>query len=60
MSFCTPTTVADRNARFPKPPCVVFGPGDFTLAHSADERVSVEQLYQAARIYGRAAQQYLK
>lgn len=54
------STVADRNAPFPKPPCVVFGPGDFTLAHSADERVSVEQLHQAARIYARAAQQFLK
>jgi acetylornithine deacetylase/succinyl-diaminopimelate desuccinylase-like protein len=32
-------------------PSVIFGPGNLEQAHSVDEWVDVEQLYQAARVY---------
>lgn len=45
--------VAGTDARHFPPvgiPAVVFGPGDFSKAHTADECVSVDQLLKAARI----------
>ncbi len=38
--------------------CIVFGPGDLALAHTARECVPVEQLKQAARIYAAIALDY--
>lgn len=32
-------------------PAVIFGPGDFTLCHRPNERLSLEQLAQAAKIH---------
>ncbi|MFQ5693166.1 MAG: M20/M25/M40 family metallo-hydrolase, partial [Nitrospinota bacterium] len=45
--------VAGTDARLFPPagiPAVVFGPGEFSEAHTADESISVDQLVQAARI----------
>jgi acetylornithine deacetylase/succinyl-diaminopimelate desuccinylase-like protein len=36
------------------PPCIVFGPGDFELAHVTDEHVSVAEVATAARVFARA------
>ncbi len=36
-----------------KIPTVVFGPGDLALAHTEDERISIEDLVNAVDIYGR-------
>ena len=33
-----------------KVPAIVFGPGNISLAHSDDERVSIDQLVKATRI----------
>jgi acetylornithine deacetylase/succinyl-diaminopimelate desuccinylase-like protein len=38
---------------------VIYGPGDLEQAHSADEWVDVEQLYQAARAYAAIAYRLL-
>lgn len=38
--------------------CVVFGPGDVSQAHTADEFVSIEQVIAAARIYERAVREF--
>jgi acetylornithine deacetylase/succinyl-diaminopimelate desuccinylase-like protein len=38
---------------------VIYGPGDLEQAHSADEWVDVEQLYQAARAYASIAYRLL-
>jgi acetylornithine deacetylase/succinyl-diaminopimelate desuccinylase-like protein len=53
------STIADRHSSAPKPPCITFGPGDFSLAHSADERISVRELHDGARIYARLLQRTL-
>jgi acetylornithine deacetylase len=39
-------------------PTCIFGPGDIGVAHSPDEYVDVEDVLQAAEIYGRAAQRF--
>jgi acetylornithine deacetylase len=31
-------------------PCVIFGPGDVRVAHSADERVSLAEVEDCARV----------
>jgi acetylornithine deacetylase len=31
-------------------PCVIFGPGDVRVAHSADEHVSLAQVEECARV----------
>jgi succinyl-diaminopimelate desuccinylase len=41
------------------PACIVFGPGDFELAHAVDEHISVKEVAQAARIYARAVLELL-
>ncbi len=38
--------------------CVVFGPGDVSQAHTADEFVAEDQVIAAARIYERAAREF--
>jgi acetylornithine deacetylase/succinyl-diaminopimelate desuccinylase-like protein len=40
-------------------PAVVFGPGNLSQAHSADEWIDVEQIDVAARVYATAALGYL-
>jgi succinyl-diaminopimelate desuccinylase len=40
---------------FGSPACIVFGPGDFELAHTVDEHVSIAEVTEAARIYAHAA-----
>lgn len=40
-------------------PTVIFGPGSINKAHTADEFVPLEELHTAARIYARAAEEYL-
>jgi acetylornithine deacetylase/succinyl-diaminopimelate desuccinylase-like protein len=42
-----------------KPACIVFGPGDFELAHAVDERISVAEVAEAARIYAHATLELL-
>ncbi|MDP7385636.1 MAG: M20/M25/M40 family metallo-hydrolase, partial [Nitrospinota bacterium] len=45
--------VAGTDARLFPPagiPAVVFGPGEFSQAHTADESVSIDQVVQATRI----------
>jgi len=39
-------------------PTCIFGPGDIGVAHSPDEYVDVEDVLQAAEIYGRSAQRF--
>lgn len=41
------------------PACIVFGPGDFELAHAVDEHISVKEVAQAARVYARAVLELL-
>lgn len=41
------------------PPCITFGPGDFELAHAVDERISVAEIADAARIYAHAVLELL-
>ena len=40
-------------------PTVILGPGSLTVAHTANERVAVDELVAAARIYARAFVVYL-
>jgi acetylornithine deacetylase/succinyl-diaminopimelate desuccinylase-like protein len=47
---CSTMLMLDRGIK-----SVVYGPGDLEQAHSADEWVDVEQLYQAARAYAAIA-----
>lgn len=39
---------------FGSPACLVFGPGDFELAHAVDERIAIREVTEAARIYAAA------
>jgi acetylornithine deacetylase/succinyl-diaminopimelate desuccinylase-like protein len=41
------------------PACLVFGPGDFELAHAPDENISVREIAEAARIYAHATLELL-
>lgn len=43
---------------YTKTKCVVMGPGDLTLAHSADESISTGDLKKAALLYGALALEY--
>jgi acetylornithine deacetylase/succinyl-diaminopimelate desuccinylase-like protein len=42
-----------------KPACIVFGPGEFELAHAVDEHISVAEVVEAARIYAHATLELL-
>jgi succinyl-diaminopimelate desuccinylase len=42
-----------------KPACIVFGPGEFELAHAVDEHVAVAEVAEAARIYAHATLELL-
>jgi acetylornithine deacetylase/succinyl-diaminopimelate desuccinylase-like protein len=53
------STVANRNSRCPEPPCITFGPGDFSLAHSADERIEIKELHDGAIIFAQALHRLL-
>lgn len=44
---------------FGSPACLVFGPGDFELAHTVDEHISVAEVADAARIYAQATVELL-
>ncbi len=46
-------------SQFGKIPCLVCGPGDLALAHSAEESIALEEVYQAAEIYTRATIHFL-
>jgi acetylornithine deacetylase len=39
-------------------PTCLFGPGDISVAHSADEYVSLENVITSARVYGEIIQEY--
>jgi acetylornithine deacetylase/succinyl-diaminopimelate desuccinylase-like protein len=41
------------------PACLVFGPGDFELAHAVDENISIREVAEAARIYAHATLELL-
>jgi acetylornithine deacetylase/succinyl-diaminopimelate desuccinylase len=41
-------------------PTIVLGPGDLALAHSADESIELEEVYQAAEIYAMTAIRFLE
>ena len=41
------------------PACLTFGPGDFALAHTVDEHISVKEIAVAARIFARATLELL-
>jgi acetylornithine deacetylase/succinyl-diaminopimelate desuccinylase len=41
-------------------PTIVLGPGDLALAHSADESIALEEVYQAAEIYAMTAIRFLE
>lgn len=41
------------------PACLTFGPGDFELAHTVDEHISVKEVAAAARIFARATLELL-
>jgi acetylornithine deacetylase/succinyl-diaminopimelate desuccinylase-like protein len=45
--------------RYCTPACLVFGPGEFDLAHRVDEHISIRDVAQAARIYARATLELL-
>jgi len=45
-------------SNFKKIPCVVFGPGDLSNAHSTDECIEVDQLLDASKIYTLAALEF--
>ena len=48
-------TRASRGELFGRPAAVTFGPGEFRMAHAADERLATKQLVDCARIYALAA-----
>lgn len=41
-------------------PTMILGPGDLALAHSADESIALEEVYQAAEIYAMTAIHFLE
>lgn len=41
-----------------KASCIILGPGDLTVAHSKEESIDLEQIYQAACLYQRIALEY--
>ena len=56
VAFCTDAGVLSRKGY----PCVVLGPGDISVAHSALEYAPIEQIRQAVEIYIAAAEMLLK
>ncbi len=56
VAFCTDAGVLSRKGF----PCVVLGPGDISVAHSALEYAPIEQIRQAVGIYVAAAEMLLK
>lgn len=52
-------TRASRNELFGRPPSVTFGPGEFHMAHAADERLATRELADCARIYALTALELL-
>lgn len=53
----TDGALLSREARIPT---IILGPGDLALAHSADESIALEEVYQAAEIYAMAAVRFLE
>ena len=49
---------AGTMASFTKMKCVVMGPGDLALAHTANESIDIEDIQKAALIYGCLAYEY--
>lgn len=47
-------------SNFGQIPCIVLGPGDLALAHSAAESVPLAEVAEAARIYAAAAQEFCR
>jgi acetylornithine deacetylase/succinyl-diaminopimelate desuccinylase len=41
-------------------PTLILGPGDLALAHSVDESIALEEVYQAAEIYAMTAVRFLE
>jgi len=41
-------------------PTIILGPGDLALAHSADESIALEEVYQAAEIYAMTVIHFLE
>lgn len=41
-------------------PCLVCGPGDLALAHSAEESIALDEVYQAAEIYAMTVIHFLE
>ena len=56
VAFCTDAGVPSQKGY----PCVVLGPGDISVAHSALEYAPIEQIRQAVDIYIAAAEMLLK
>ncbi len=51
---CSITPMADRGI-----PSVVFGPGNLEQAHSVDEWIDIDEIYQAAKVYAAIAYRIL-
>ena len=41
-------------------PSVIFGPGNLEQAHSVDEWIDVDEIYQAAKVYAAIAYRILR
>jgi len=52
-------TDASLLSREGKIPCIVCGPGDLSLAHSAEESIRLAEVLEAAEIYAMTAQNFL-
>jgi acetylornithine deacetylase/succinyl-diaminopimelate desuccinylase len=47
-------------SREAKVPTLILGPGDLALAHSADESIALDEVYEAAEIYAKTAIHFLE
>ncbi|MDW7672664.1 MAG: M20/M25/M40 family metallo-hydrolase [Bacillota bacterium] len=45
-------------SRYMKIPTVVFGPGDISLAHTADERIDIDDLVKSVEVYTHIADEF--
>ena len=58
ITICPAWTDAGFLANFTDTKCIIFGPGELSLAHSKEEHIKLEDLEKAVEIYKRIAIEY--